>query len=242
MAAPTKEHGPSLYVRMIKSIASSHTFGNRVRMVKLPLIFVEEQLYAGAIGQFFWLTEALEAAVAQHADDPMVQRIKALGLGDMAPRYAADLEQILGPKWRTEATRIRTAATSAYCDIIATAGSVELVAAAFILYGALVVGGGKMTQKKVKKIFPNCDHKLFDVADNMKEARQHFMNTFNKIGKEWPEHFETLEQHAARFMSLNNSVVLSIPCLGNRARAVATGLVVAGVALAAAAVRRNRRP
>ena len=49
---------------------------------------------------------------------------------------------------------------------------VSLVAAAFILYGALVVGGGKMTQAKVKKIFPRCDHKLFDVRDAVKEQAQ----------------------------------------------------------------------
>ena len=41
--------GPPLYGRMMKAIQSGHSFGNRVRMLKLPLIFLEEQLYAGAI-------------------------------------------------------------------------------------------------------------------------------------------------------------------------------------------------
>ena len=50
--------GPPLYGRMMRAISSGHTFGNRVRMLKLPLIFAEERLYAGAITQFFWLSEA----------------------------------------------------------------------------------------------------------------------------------------------------------------------------------------
>ena len=50
------------------------------------------------------------------------------------------------------------------------AGPVELVGAAFILYGALVIGGGKNTQKRVKRVLPGCDHVLFDVADDMPAA------------------------------------------------------------------------
>ncbi len=50
-------------------------------------------------------------------------------------------------------------------------GPVELVAASFILYGALVIGGGRATQKKVKKVFSSCSHRLFDVAEDMKAKR-----------------------------------------------------------------------
>ena len=73
--------GPPLYGRMMKAIASGHTFGNRVRMLKLPLIFAEEPLYAGAITQFFWLSETLEAQLEKHAADPMIAALKRdLGL------------------------------------------------------------------------------------------------------------------------------------------------------------------
>lgn len=222
--------GPPLYGRMMKAIHTGHTWGNRVRMVKLPLIFAELPLYAGAIAQFFWLTEALEAALARHEGHPMVQRVKELNLY-LTLGYAADLEQMLGPKWRAEAVRMRTAATASYCDTLAAAGPVELVAAAFILYGALVVGGGKMTQQKVKKVFPQCDHVLFDVAPDMKEVRAHFKNTFTAIGKEWPEHFDTLEQQAARYMALNNTVVFSVRCWGSRATYFAAGVAAANIAL-----------
>ena len=229
---------PPLYGRMMKAIASSHEWGNRVRMLKLPLIFAEERLYAGAIAQFYWLTATLEDALARHDGHPMVSRVKALGL-TLTPGYAADLAQILGAGWRDEVARMKTAATASYCDILNAAGPVELVAASFILYGALVVGGGKVTQQKVKKVFPKCDHVLFDVADDMKSARQKFKNTYTAIGKEWPEHFETLEAQAARYMQLNNAVVLSVQCWGRRASTY-TAYAAAGLAAAVTLVAAVR--
>ena len=122
-----------------------------------------------------------------------------------------------------------TQATAQYIAVLRGANGVQLCAAAFILYGALVVGGGKMTQAKVRSIFPNVEHKLFDVADDMKAARQHFKNTFTAIGKAFPEYFEEMEHEAANFMQLNNTVVLSIRCWGFKA----TKLAVAAVSLAA---------
>eukprot|EP00966_Prymnesium_polylepis_P268541 6203793-Prymnesium_polylepis.2 len=68
----------------------------------------------------------------------------------------------------------------------------------------------------------------------MKVARQTFKNTFTAIGKEWPEHFETLETQAARFMALNNGVVLSISCVGRRATAAVASVAVAAAAVGAA--------
>jgi hypothetical protein len=68
----------------------------------------------------------------------------------------------------------------------------------------------------------------------MKQMRQNFKNTFTAIGKEWPEHFATLESEAARYMSLNNTVVISIQCWTWRATAIVLGVAAAGVALVAA--------
>lgn len=225
---PQEVNAP-LYGRMMQSIHRGHSIANTIRMIKLPLIFTEERLYAGAITQFFHLTEVLEGRLNEHRDHPMVAKILALGL-DCTPGYAQDLEQLYGPSWRAEADVARTKETAAYVDVLANADPVTLVAAAFILYGALVVGGGKMTQAKVRKVIPSCNHALFDVSPDMKVARQQFKNTFTSIGKEFPEHFTTLENEAARFMDLNNRVVLSIRCWGT-----ATTVVVAGAALAGAA-------
>ena len=223
---------------MMKAIRTGHSLGNTIRMFKLPLIFVEESLYADAIAQFFLLTEHLEDALSRHEADPMVQRVRALGL-DVTPGYVKDLKDFNGLSWRDRADSSMTASTRAYCEILDSADPLETVAAAFILYGALVVGGGKMTQAKVKKIFPKCEHALFDVGEDMKDLRARFKRTFTDIGRDWPEHFERLEQEAARFMQLNNTVVLSIRCWGKRATLATLSATVLGLALFTAWTRSS---
>lgn len=214
MEKAVKEKGA--YGRMMASIRTSHSIGNTIRMVKLPLIFTDPRLYGGAIANFYWLTKTLETCLDQAStSDPdglVAELCKALPL-HAAPGYEADLAQLFGEDWQEQAARARTPATDAYCTTLKEAGPVELVAAAFILYGALVIGGGKSTQRKVRKIFPSCEHKLFDIAENMVDARRQFKAAFNGIADAHPEHAEALVQGAAHFMALNNTVVISIRCL-----------------------------
>jgi heme oxygenase len=197
---------------MMRAIHSDHEWGNKVRMLKLPLILTDDQLYARAIAQFYRLTKSLEDSLQHHKVDPLVSRVLSLGY-DVTPGYEADLKQLLGTEWKRVAEEACTSATIEYCSVLESASPEELVAASFILYGALVIGGGKNTQKKVKKVFPRCEHQLFDVADDIIKARGEFKKFFNTLGTEMPEHADSLVQQAARFMSLNNTVVLSVRCL-----------------------------
>lgn len=229
---PRNDKG-ALFGKMMLAIRTSHTWGNRVRMLKLPLILTDMELYGGAIANFYWLTRALECALdSKDKADPLLMHVRALGLR-LTEGYESDLKEVFGEKeWQEEATRARTAVTDAYVAIIETADSVQLVAASFILYGALVIGGGKQTQAKVKKVFPRCTHALFDVADDMSAARSAFRTCFNEIGERYPEHRETLVAEASRFMELNNKVVLSIRCLPVwflPAAATAAAAIAAGV-------------
>ena len=239
---PRSDDG-ALFGKMMRAIRGGHTLGNRIRMLKLPLILTDSQLYGGAIANFYWLTRALERAL----DDPIAQShpvlapVRALGLR-LTAGYEKDLAQIFGPRWEAVAAGARTAATDAYVAEIEQAEPARLVAAAFILYGALVIGGGRQTQAKVRKVFSGCDHALYDVADDMSQARKAFRECFNSIGERFPEHREViirckckhtrtlchmlalrvillphhharLCREAAEFMQRNNSVVLSVRCL-----------------------------
>lgn len=108
-------------------------------------------------------------------------------------------------------------------------------------YGALVVGGGKQTQKRARRVLPACDHRLFDVADDMPAARLQFREAFDAIGRNHPQHFDTIVANAARFMSLNNGVIVSVrtvPFWSWRLAAVTA----AAAAVSVAVVRHNRRP
>lgn len=214
MAARRRVAGDaSLYGDMMRSIDGGHTWGNWLRMLKLPLILTDTQLYAGAIAQFYQLSRTLEEALERHHSDAMIARVLALGLR-VTPGYEADLQQLFGrDTWRETCARKSTTATKTYCNVLQNADPVELVAASFILYGALVVGGGKSTQRKVKKVFPACDHALFDVAEDMPKARRDFRELFATIGVDFPDRKDALTTQASRFMMLNNTVVSSVRCL-----------------------------
>ena len=70
-------------------------------------------------------------------------------------RYESDLKELYGAEeWVAKAEAARTPATAAYVAELQTAPPVSLVAAAFIIYGALVVGGGKQTQLKARQLPP----------------------------------------------------------------------------------------
>ena len=76
-----------LYGRLMGAIHDSHSFGNSVGMVKLPLLLLDIRLYGGAIAQFYILTRALEGELAKHADHPLVRHVRSgLGLPPLAFR------------------------------------------------------------------------------------------------------------------------------------------------------------
>jgi hypothetical protein len=250
-------HTASLYSRMMLSIKSGHSLGNTVRMVKvccssffttfmvsihviffplsptwqLPLIFTEADLYAGAIGQFWALSSALETALDKNKSNDMVCLILSMGLS-VTSGFESDLACLLGPDWRKQL--VLTEETKEYVELLGQASPARLVSASFIIYGALVVGGGRATQARVRHVFPDCEHLLYDVAIDMKLARKAFKSTFDEIGKTYPDHFQEIQDASAEFMGHNNSVIFSIPCVGRKvvfwSVAVAVGFLGAVVA------------
>lgn len=217
----TGEDTSPLFARMMGAIHTKHSLGNLVGFFKLPLILTDTRLYGNAIAQFWWLTRTLEARLAATSSDPLVEHaVASIGVGPLAPGYEGDLRQILGPDWRAAAERCLTPATRSYAAALERADATALVGALFILYGALVIGGGKQTQAKVRRVFPACDHALFDVAGDMRDARRRFKNTFTAVGRDHagtpavaPDRADALVAHAAHWMRRNNEVVLSVRVL-----------------------------
>src|SRR5690606_22576715 len=72
--------------------------------------------YAALAAQHFHIYSALEEAGRSLADHPVVGRFLITGL-DRVPALTADLESLLGPRWRDAA--VARPATVAYCERIA---------------------------------------------------------------------------------------------------------------------------
>ena len=224
-----------LFPRMMLEIKQAHHVGNTIRMWKLPLILLDSLSYGGAIAQFYWLTKVLESCLDAHKDAPILARVRGLG-HRIAPLYEADLAELFGGAWAEAARSARTPATDAYCRVLESSTPTQLVAASFIIYGALVIGGGKATQRKVAKVFRGCRHALYDVADDMLTARTAFRECYNATGAENPEAFDELVAEAGKFMARNNEVVVSVrvtPFWWWRVAVVAAAATVAAAACAA---------
>ena len=127
----TVHDGGALYGKMMLAIRGSHSWGNRVRMLKLPIILTDAKLYAGAISNFYFLTRALERALDAPGakDHPILVPVRALGL-KLTAGYGNDLRQLFGKEWEADAARARTAATDAYVATLDKADPVQLVAGA----------------------------------------------------------------------------------------------------------------
>lgn len=212
----TMKDDKNLYQSMMKAIGSKHSRSDAVSFFKLPMIFSDSRLYGGAIGQFYLITSELESMIEKKIGDgsEILKDLKEnLQLKPLSPGYESDLIQLFGSNWKNAVERAKTSPTEEYLVKLKKATEVELCSAAFILYGALVIGGGRTTQRRVKKVLRNCDHILFDVSDNMLRARKRFKDTFRLIGERYPQHFDEFVANAGKFMSRNNRVVLSIRCL-----------------------------
>ena len=124
-----------------------------------------------------------------------------------------DENRLFGLDWKIKVEKLKTSSTEKYIHDIIKATDIELCTAVFILYGALVVGGGKSTQRKAKKVVKSCDHALFDISDDIVKSRKKFKAAFRALGEKYPEYFDEYVSNAQKFMGKNNEVVLSIRCL-----------------------------
>jgi len=118
---------PSRRTRVCGMTLSICTIHHPRRMLKLPLILTDANLYGGAIANFYWLTKALEKELDKEKENEVVKKVRALGM-QLSAGYEADLKQIFGADWEAAATRARTSATDAYVATIEKADPVQLVA------------------------------------------------------------------------------------------------------------------
>ncbi|GMI37039.1 hypothetical protein TrCOL_g7839 [Triparma columacea] len=217
---------------MMSSIRSRHSRGNMIGFLKLPLIFTSPTLYAGAIAQFYLLTLLLESGELK-GEGPMFRKLKEdLALKPLAPGYASDLSDLLGPSWSAKLQDLYLPVTLDYASQLKSSSDSSLCSALFILYGALVIGGGRSTQKRVKKVpaLRGCGHVLFDVDEDMMKARGRFRKAFDELVRDNPEEEEKLVKEVVRWMGMNNKVVMGIKCTPTWLKTAVLVTVGAGIA------------
>lgn len=210
-----------VYRQMLRAISTGHSIGQKLRGAMFVAgLLTDRKCYAETVVQFYTATEALErqlgTTAAAAGGQRVRQELKQLGL-KFSDGYELDLAVLLGPDWRRKVPELQSNAAKQYVkQITATAdddGPV-LAAAAFILWGPLVIGGGKSLQRKIAKAFgddvthvfapicklPNSEH------DALKDL---FANCMDGLPGEGVT-ADAMVQHAQSFMEMNNALMRSV--------------------------------
>lgn len=246
-----REHG--LFRACMDTIRSSHTLGQTLRTAALTAgLLTDAKCYAELLGQFYLVTDALEERMCElmraaenekislsatpKSKPLLVAKVKALGYS-FSDAYACDFRVLLGPCWLDILkTYWTTEPTERYIKRLQYATDAECVAAAFILYGPLIIGGGAMLKPRVERAFgAEVTHIFKDVSGSARGGRaarrREFINFYDTLldnddeckssnvtsstddngnSADNDDTFTTIVEACGEFMDLNNQMMMAV--------------------------------
>merc|ERR1719272_884916 len=126
------------------TIRHSHTVGQALRTAALAAgVMTDATCYAELLSQFYVTTNVLEERLhSRKENSKVISQIAELGY-HFKTGYEQDLKALVGDDWKTiVSNEFMTEPAKKYIEQLQQANDVELVAASFILWGPLVIGGG----------------------------------------------------------------------------------------------------
>ncbi len=221
-----KEDG--LFRACMDEIRSSHTTGQALRTATLAAGLLSDKFcYAELLGQFYVATAALEKRIDElliedcGGDDDekplLVAKVKELEYS-FTSGYEADLQALLGQEWKSIIKSWTTEPAKQYIQQLESANDVECVAAAFILHGPLVIGGGAMLKPRVERAFgENATNVFEDVIGTARggrsSRRREFIDLYDYLLDNDGDakcRFEEIVAKCGEFMKLNNEMMLAV--------------------------------
>jgi hypothetical protein len=227
-----------LFRACMDAIRSPHTIGQTLRNAALAAgILTDKKCYAELLGQFYIATAALEKRIDElllESDKNDQQSKKSSsrylllrevnGLGyRFKEGYEKDLECLLGyDKWRKILNSWTTKPALEYARELEVADESKLIAAAFILWGPLVIGGGAALKPRVEKSFGSgAIHVFKDVTGpsggGRVGRRSKFIEVFDQLldsetisDEKKKEFFDSIVLHAGNFMAKNNDMMMAV--------------------------------
>ena len=218
-----------LFRACMDEIRSSHTTGQALRTAALVSgLLTDSKCYAEMLGQFYLVTASLEKRMDEliascGGDDDkksllLVSKVKNLGYS-FTTAYEKDLEALLGKKeWRNTINAWSTEPTKQYIKALESANDIDCLAAAFILHGPLVIGGGAMLKPRVQKAFgENATNVFEDVTGTAKggrsKRRREFIELYDTVlesDESYDAIFAAVVEKCGEYMRLNNEMMLAV--------------------------------
>merc|ERR1711865_442870 len=205
-----------LFRASMNQIETDHTIGQKLRGLMLAAgLMTDARCYAELLGQFYLCTEVLESRLYAPAasEMPLLQTISKLGY-HFVEGYEADLQHLLGDDWRALALKQATPPCTSYVAQLRQATQEELAAAAFILWGPMVIGGGAMLKPRVKKAFGIEATNVFEdvVGAGRAERQRRFIEAFDGMCVEESENgcFDRVVVAVGELMKGNNDMMFAV--------------------------------
>ena len=218
-----------LFRACMDEIRSSHTTGQTLRTASLAAgLLTDAKCYSELLGQFYVATASLERRIdkliASWGEDDdeksslLVSKVKNLGYS-FTSGYEKDLHALLGQEWKTIIKSWTTEPAKQYAQMLQSADDVECVAAAFILHGPLVIGGGATLKPRVEKAFGENATNVFEsvtgctAKGGRSSRRREFIELYDTLLE--PDsysdtRFSEIVAKCGEFMKLNNEMMVAV--------------------------------
>lgn len=221
-----------LFRSCMDKIKHSHGVGQTLRTAKLAAgLLSDKNCYAELLVQFYVVTKAMEKRMdamllqSKESGDThehnynLLRKVKNdLGYA-FCHGYERDLEYLLGQSdWEKTVETWTTQPAMKYMERMMNANEDELVAAAFILWGPLVIGGGAALKPRVTRAFGvGATHVFEDVVGPRRAERRHqfiqvydtLLDSEEEVNKK-KETFNSIVQCSGEFMDLNNEMMMAV--------------------------------
>lgn len=211
-----KEDG--LFQACMKAIRSAHFRSNRVRaLLVVAGLFTDKAVYREVLSIFYCVTKEVEVKLRLllKEGDEISKKLLSLGYS-FAGQYEQDLEYLYGTKdWmeRTETAVQRNKAATDYREKVRSMKTgAEMAGAVFVLWGALIIGGGAAAMPRVKSRFgEEAVHLFQDVSGPGREKRKSdFVQIWDSLAESSSAEFAQIVRAAQDCMQCNNDVLSSL--------------------------------
>lgn len=217
-----------LFQACMGAIRKSHTVGQSLRNAAIAAgLLTDQYCYAEMLGQFYLATATLEKRMDElvanehetKIDATLVKKVQKLGY-TFRSGYERDLQTLLGSSWQETITSWANEPAKRYSKRIQNACDAECAAAAFILHGPLIIGGGAALKPRVEKAFGKDATNVFETVigaarGGRSRRRREFIKCYDQLllGVDQDQKnrlFGEIVDAVSEFMDLNNEMMLAV--------------------------------
>ncbi|GKY93809.1 hypothetical protein MPSEU_000348100 [Mayamaea pseudoterrestris] len=206
-----------LFRSSMKAIRRAHFQANRLRAgLVLAGLLTDKLLYRDVITLFYVVTRELEKKLDKYKDsDENCRKLLSMGY-HFTEQYEQDMAALYSPeswKYEVELASKKNPAAELYLDKIRTmTNGRQLAGAAFVLWGALIIGGGAAVQPRVEKL---CGKEATHVFQNVigpgrAQRRNNFIQLWDSLADQGSDEFHDIISEVQECMKCNNDIFMSV--------------------------------